>query len=78
MSARIERLKAELALAELEEELARRKGKGKRPKDVDPEFMDTVRAARLAFRTKYREQVNVQPAALGAGAAVATATPSTE
>ena len=78
MSARIERLEAELALATLEEELSAAKGKGKRPKPIPDELNDRVRAARLAFREKYREQVNVNPASIGAGATIPTATASTD
>lgn len=70
MSDRIARLKAEIKLAELEEELSRRKGTGKTPKLVDPKFKLKVRNARAAFRNKYRPQVNANPDAVGVGASV--------
>ena len=87
MSARIERLEAELELAVLEEKLAAAKpvdkdGNPKLDKDgnalrAPAEIRLEVRALRQAFREKYREQVNVNPATLGAEAAVSKATAST-
>ncbi len=87
MSARIERLEAELELAVLEEQLAEAKpvnkdGTPKLDKDgnalrAPAEIRLEVRAARQAFREKYREQVNVNPATLGAKTAVSKATAST-
>ncbi len=73
MSDRVERLKAELELALLEEELSAAKGKGKIPKEVPEELSHRVRAARQSFRNKYREQVSVNPASLGAGTSVGAA-----
>jgi len=70
LSEREKRLLAELELVRAEAELSAAKGTGKTPKPVDRELKDKVRAMRQAFRAKYREQVNVNPASLGAGATV--------
>ena len=66
MSARIERLRAELALAEMEEAFIDAKMTGK----VTKTMKDELREARRSFRSTYREQVNVNPATTEAGAGV--------
>ena len=73
MSARIERLEAELALAHLEEELHLSKKGLKKGQRAPKELRESVRAARSEFRNKYREQVNVNPASIGSGVATAGA-----
>lgn len=69
MSDKIERLKAELALAELEEEFVQAKADG----SVTMELKLKVRDARAAFRGKYRPQVTVQPGTVEAGTETKTA-----
>lgn len=79
-SPRTERLRADLAVAELEDELSAAKPVNK---DGSPKLDDNgrplrapegirlqVREAHRAFRNKYRPQVNVNPAPLGAGTKV--------
>ena len=61
----VERLEAELALAKLEEKWVKAKKDGK-----EEAMRGELRAARQAFRAKYRPVVAVAPAAVGASATV--------
>lgn len=65
----VERLKAELALAELEEAFVEAKAKNK----VTTEMRNELRAARQEFRETWRENVVVQPSTVNASADVTKA-----
>jgi hypothetical protein len=66
MSEKVERLEAELKLAKLEDKFVKAKEAGK----VTQKMKLDMREARRDFRSKYRPQVNVNPATIGTKATV--------
>jgi hypothetical protein len=66
LSAKVDRLEAELALAKLEAKFVEAKTSGK----VTKKMKDDIREARRVFRSQYRPQVNVAPGTVATGATV--------